>query len=167
MVATPFKQRVMGCKEHFGEIIDVEVPTSYYGVLEFESGVVASLMTSFDVYGAHLPRIEIYGSKGTVRVPDPNCFGGPVILHTPGKGDEEIPPAFDYSENCRALGLAEMASALQNDRLPRASWKQTLHVLEVLTGFERAAKSGQYLELTTAYTRRAPMVTGLEHGVMD
>jgi predicted dehydrogenase len=166
MVATPFRQRVMGCKEHFGEVIEVEVPTSYYGVLEFESGVVASLMTSFDIYGARLPIIEIYGSKGTLRVPDPNCFGGPVILHTPEGGDVEIPLAFDYPENSRALGLADMAAALEQGRRPRASYGQTLHVLEVLTGFERAVKNGGYLELTTRYKREAPMNGSLPHGVL-
>ena len=167
MVSTPFAKRVMGCKEHYGEIIEVEVPTSYYGVLEFESGVTASLMTSFDIYGARLPIMEIYGSKGTLRVPDPNFFGGPVILHTPEQGDVEIPLAFDYPENSRALGLAEMASALEAGRRPRASYKQTLHVLEVLTGFERAVQNGGYLELTTTYEREAPMAVGLPHGVLD
>ena len=167
MVSAPFAQRVMGCKEHFGEIIDVEVPTSYYGVMEFQSGVVASLMTSFDIYGARLPIMEIYGSKGTLRVPDPNWFGGPVVLHTPEGGDVEIPLAFDYPENSRALGLAEMASALEKGRIPRASYKQTLHVLEILTGFERAAARGGYLELTTSYERRAPMATDMPHGVLD
>ena len=167
MVSAPFSQRVMGCKEHFGELIDVEVPTSYYGVMEFQSGTVASLMTSFDIYGARLPIIEIYGSKGTLRVPDPNWFGGPVVLHTPEKGDEEIPLAFDYPENSRALGLAEMASALKAGRRPRAGWKQTLHVLEVLTGFERAVQNGGYLDMTTTYEREAPMTMGLAHGVLD
>ena len=167
MVATPFARRVMGCKEHFGEIVDVEVPTSYYGTLEFQSGVVASLMTSFDIYGARLPIMEIYGSKGTLRVPDPNFFGGPVILHTPEQGDIEIPLAFDYPENSRALGLAERASALEKGRIPRASYKQTLHVLEILTGFERAAAQGGYLELTSVYEREAPMVADMPHGVLD
>ena len=167
MVSTPFAKRVMGCKEHFGEIIDVEVPTSYYGTLEFQSGAVATLMTSFDIYGAKLPIMEIYGSKGTLRVPDPNWFGGPVILHTPERGDEEIPLAFDYPENSRALGLSEMASALEKGRRPRAGYQQTLHVLEVLTGFERAAAQGGYLDLTTEFEREAPMVVGLPHGVLN
>ena len=167
MVATPFKERTCTCKEHNGEIITVDVPTSYYGTMEFESGTVASILMSFDIWGAKLPIIEIYGSKGTLRVPDPNCFGGPVILHTPDKGDEEIPLCFDYPENSRALGLAEMASALQAGRRPRASYQQTLHVLEVLTGFERAVKEGGYLELTTKYEREAPMAQGLPHGVLD
>ena len=167
MVATPFAQREATCKEHYGEMLPVSVPTSYYGVLEFASGVVASIMTSFDIYGAKLPIIEIYGSKGTLRVPDPNCFGGPVILHTPGKGDEEISLAFDYPENSRTLGLADMASALEKGRLPRASYKQTLHVLEVLTGFERAAQNGGYLDITSEYQRSAPMSTEQQHGVLD
>ena len=167
MVSTPFAQRTCTCQQHYGEIIDVDVPTSYYGVMEFDNGAVASIITSFDIWGAHLPIIEIYGSKGTLRVPDPNCFGGPVVLHVPGKGDEEIPLAFDYPENSRALGLAEMASALKAGRRPRASYKQTLHVLEVLTGFERAAAQGGYLELTTTYEREAPMAQGLPHGVLD
>ena len=154
MVSTPFPKRVRGCKEHSGEIVDVEVSTSYYGVLEFRSGVVASLMTSFDIYGARLPIIEIYGSKGTLRVPDPNCFGGPVILHTPEGGDVEIP-------------LAEMASALEKGRNPRAGYRQTLHVLEVLTGFDRAAAQGGYLELTTDYRREAPMAAHMPHGRLD
>jgi predicted dehydrogenase len=135
--------------------------------MEFENGAVASILTSFDIYGARLPIIEIYGSKGTLRVPDPNGFGGPVVLHTPGKGDEEIPLAFDYPENSRALGLAEMAAALKAGRRPRASYKQTLHVLEVLTGFERAVKNGGYLEMTTKYEREAPMPQGLPHGILD
>ena len=167
MVSIPQKQRVAGCKEHFGEVIDVEVPTSYYGVLEFESGVVGSITTSFDVYMAHLPTIEIYGTKGTLRVPDPNGFGGPVWIFTPEGGEREIPVAFDYTENSRALGLSEMAAALEDNRLPRASYKQTLHVLEILTGFERTYKSGGFLELTTKYEREAPMKQDLPHGVLD
>ena len=167
MVSAPFAAREATCKEHYGEMLPVSVPTSYYGVMEFASGAVASIMTSFDIYGAKLPIIEIYGSKGTLRVPDPNCFGGPVVLHTPGKGDEEIPLAFDYPENSRTLGLADMASALEKGRLPRASYKQTLHVLEVLTGFERAAKNGGYLDITTEYHRSAPMNAAQAHGVLD
>ncbi len=167
MTAIPMPQRTATCKEHYGEVIDVEVPTSYYGVLEFQSGAVASIMTSFDIWGAHLPIIEIYGAKGTLRVPDPNCFGGPVILHTPERGDVEIPVAFDYPENSRALGLAEMASALEHGRTPRASWMQTLHVLEILTGFERAVKNGGYLDLETTFERKAPMAADQPHGVLD
>jgi predicted dehydrogenase len=99
MVSIPQKQRVAGCKEHFGEVIDVEVPTSYYGVLEFESGVIGSITTSFDVYMAHLPTIEIYGTNGTIRVPDPNGFGGHVWMYTPEGGEREIPLGDHFFDN--------------------------------------------------------------------
>lgn len=167
MTVTPFPQRMITSEPHKGEIIHVDVPTSYYGTMEFANGAVASILTSFDIYGAHLPIIEIYGTKGTLRVPDPNCFGGPVILYTPEEGDREIPLAFDYPENSRGLGLAEMASALEKGRRPRASWHQTLHVLEIMTGFERAAKAGGYLTLETSYEREAPMAADMPHGVLD
>lgn len=167
MTSVPFRERLITSQPHAGEIIQVDVPTSYYGTLEFENGAVGSILTSFDIYGAHLPLIEIYGSKGTLRVPDPNCFGGPVTLYTPERGDEDIPLAFGYSENSRALGLAEMASALEKGRRPRASWKQTLHVLEILTGFERAARAGTTLTLETKYEREAPMVSDMPQGILD
>lgn len=167
MTSVPFKERLITSQPHAGEIVQVDVPTSYYGTLEFENGAVGSILTSFDIYGAHLPLIEVYGSKGTLRVPDPNCFGGPVTLYTPEKGDEDIPLAFGYAENSRALGLAEMASALEKGRRPRASWKQTLHVLEILTGFERAARAGTTLTLETEYEREAPMVSDMPQGILD
>ena len=166
MTKKSFPQRLITSQPHNGEIIDVDVDTHLTGSIEFTSGAIAQICTTFDVHYTGQARFEVYGTRGTMVVPDPNCFGGPVVLHTPGKGDEEIPLAFDYPENSRALGLAEMAAALKAGRRPRASYKQTLHVLEVLTGFERAAAQGGYLELTTKYDREAPMEQGLPHGVL-
>ncbi len=167
MTTVPFKQRMITSQPHNGEIIDVDVPTSYYGIMEFECGAAATIITSFDIYNAKLPIIEIYGSKGTLRVPDPNTFNGPVILHIPGEDDKEIPLAFDYSENSRALGLAEMASALEKGRRPRASWHQTIHVLEVLTGFRRAYEEGKIIDIESKFEREAPMAANMPHGIMD
>ena len=44
------------------------------------NGAVATMIMSFDIWQAGLPRMEIYGSEGTLRVPDPNWFGGLVQL---------------------------------------------------------------------------------------
>ena len=67
----------------------------------------------------------------------------------------------------RVMALRRKADALKAGRRPRASYQQTLHVLEVLTGFERAVRNGGYLELTTTYEREAPMAQGLPHGVLE
>ena len=36
------------------------------------------------------------------------------------KAEEEIAMEFDYSENSRCLGLADLAAAIENGRAPRA-----------------------------------------------
>ncbi|MDR2750357.1 MAG: Gfo/Idh/MocA family oxidoreductase, partial [Clostridiales bacterium] len=62
-----------------GQSIPVEVDTHSSAIIEFESGVIATCMLSFDIWAAKLPRIEIYCSAGTILLPDPNTFGGPVL----------------------------------------------------------------------------------------
>ncbi|MBO5274868.1 MAG: Gfo/Idh/MocA family oxidoreductase, partial [Clostridia bacterium] len=130
MTRKTFPTRTITSQPFNGTVVDVDVPTTIFGVMEFESGAIGSIMTSFDVRAHHMPIIEIYGSEGTLWVPDPNGFGGPVKLLKAGEGEVEIPVEFPYPGNSRALGLAEMASALEKGRRPRASYKQTLHVLE-------------------------------------
>jgi len=61
-----------------GKVMNVEIPTHVTGLLDFASGPVATIVTSFDVWAAEVPRIEIYGSEGTLSLPDPNTFAGPV-----------------------------------------------------------------------------------------
>ena len=113
-------------------------------------------------------RFEIYGTKGTLFVPDPNTFGGPVKVYRPEDGEvKEIPLLFDYKENSRALGLADMAKALETGRPFRASYQQTRHVLEILTAFEKSSNEGGYHALETHYDRFQPMVNCPRHGVLD
>ena len=57
-------------------MIHVNTPTHVAGVMDFASGAVATIVTSFDVWAAELPRLEIYGTHGSMSVPDPNFFGG-------------------------------------------------------------------------------------------
>ncbi|HHW24955.1 MAG TPA: Gfo/Idh/MocA family oxidoreductase [Bacillota bacterium] len=167
MTRISFPQRTITSQPFYGKVIDVEVPTTYFGVMEFDNGAIGSIFTTFDVWKAHLPIIEVYGSKGTLSVPDPNYFGGPVVLHLPGEPPKELPLAFGYSENSRGLGLAEFCAAIRKNRRPRASYHQTLHVLEVMTSFQRSYESGKTIELTTKFEREAPMRADLPKGVMD
>jgi predicted dehydrogenase len=73
-----FSQRTIGSGPRQGESFPVEIQTHFSVLLEFRSGPVVILNASFDVQGhSHVP-IEIYGTEGTLQVPDPNTFGGPV-----------------------------------------------------------------------------------------
>lgn len=166
---TSFAKRTITSQPLNGTVIDVDVPTYITGILHFESGAIANLTTTFDVYKATSNNIiEIYGSKGTLFVPDPNCFGGPVkFFDGETKEEKEFPLTFDYAENSRALGLADMAKALEEGRLPRASYKQTYHVLEVMQAFEKSSREGKTIEIESDYERQMPMNPANEHGILD
>ena len=165
---TSFKQRTATYKEHYGEIIDVEVPTFLTGVLHFESGVIATLTTTFDVYSSNSRNIEIYGSKGTLFVPDPNCFGNKIEYYDgEAKEMKEIPVSFDYTENSRGLGLADFAKSIETGRKSRTSYKQTLHVLEVMSAFKTSSDEGRPVEIKSEFVREAPMLQDNVHGILD
>ena len=138
-----FEQRTVTSQPRRGEVIDVEVPTHVNGILQFESGAVRTVATSFDVYYPQQARLEIYGTEGTLFLPDPNCFGGPVKLFKPTDGEvREMPLCFDYRENSRALGLDGMAAALREGKRDfSCDCRRTLHVLELL---EKLAQGGTH-----------------------
>jgi len=165
---TSFPQRLITSQPKNGTVVDVDVPTYVTGILNFDCGAVGTIFTTFDVHYPSQARLEVYGSEGTLFCPDPNTFGGPVKLFRPETGEaREIPLLFDYAENSRALGLADMAKAIRTGRDYRASYRQTQHVLEILTGFEKSSREGKYLPLTTRYERAMPMVKAKLNGVLD
>jgi predicted dehydrogenase len=152
-----FAERTILSEPLKGKKIDVEVPTHIAGVLDFAGGAVGTIITSFDVYSHTMPFIEIYGSEGTLRCPDPNTFGGPVFVKR-GRAENwsEVPLLRAYPENSRGLGVADMAEAIAAGKPHRASAELTSHVLEIMHGFHDASASGTYYQVTSACARPAP-----------
>mgnify|MGYP003267493314 FL=1 len=168
LTAKSFETRTITSEPQCGTVIPVEVPTHVNGILQFVNGAVATVTTTFDVYYDRQDKLEIYGTQGTLRVPDPNCFGGNITLLRPEDGSfKEIPLAFDYQENSRGLGVADMAKALRTGRACRADCSQTLHVLEIMTAFEKSSLEGRYLELETTYERGPAMAHNPVRGILD
>lgn len=168
MTRTSFPTRTITSQPHYGEVVQVEVPTYVTGIMEFASGVIGTIFTTFDVYVAQVSRIEIYGSEGTLSVPDPNGFGGEVRLFRAGSNEfKEIPLLFGYPENSRGLGLADMAKAIETGREFRADSNQLLHVLEVMTAFQRSSEQKRHIDIQTVYHRKPPMKTGLMKGILE
>jgi predicted dehydrogenase len=149
-----FATRTVSSEPLKGSVIDVEVPTHIAGVMDFKSGAVGTIITSFDVWSHTMPFIEIYGSAGSLRVPDPNTFGGPVLVKR-GRAAEwsEIPLFHAYPENSRGLGVADMADAIARGRPHRASGELTSHVLELMHGFHDASASGMYYQVSGTCAR--------------
>ena len=154
-----FEERRITSAERFGEKIRVDVPTTATGLLDFEGGASGLLMTSFDYIGgtSHAP-IEIYGSEGTLVVPDPNTFGGPIRLRQRGKEEfSELPLLFGYSDNSRGLGLSDMADAIREGRPPRAGADLALHALELMEALHLSADTGRRYSMRHSCDRPAPL----------
>ncbi|MCL2202919.1 MAG: Gfo/Idh/MocA family oxidoreductase [Defluviitaleaceae bacterium] len=140
--------RLITSQPHNGTIVKVETPTHIAGQMHFASGATASIITSFDVHAHNLPIMEIYGTAGTLSVPDPNTFGGPVRLYRPEQGTFlEFPLTFGYPENSRGLGLSDMAAAIAKGEKPRAGVDLIFHVLEIMTGFYRSAETKSHIHI--------------------
>ncbi len=151
-----------------GQMIDVQVATHVAGTLEFESGVVVSIATSFDVPKHRHTPIELHGTAASLQVPDPNKFGGPVELARAGGDWAEQPIAHGYADgNFRSIGAADLAQALRSGRPHRASGELALHVLEVMEAFQRSSDSGRHIAIASRPPRPAAMPAGLADGALD
>ena len=164
---TSFPTRTITSQPHYGEVVTVDVPTYVTGTLLYDNGAVGTIFTTFDVYYPYQARLEVYGSKGTLYAPDPNTFGGPIRLYRPKEGMEDIDLAFDYPENSRALGLADMAKAIQCGRPFRANSNQTFHVLEIMEGFAKSGQEKREVPILSRFERLPLMNPAMEHGVLD
>ena len=143
----------------------VNVTTHLTGVIEFQCGALITVIASFDCYKHGHNPIEIYGTEGSLQVPDPNTFGGPVRVFRNGYNDwEDVPLAFGYTENSRSIGAADMAYALRSGRAHRACGEQANHVLEIMLAFDKSSKLGTRVDLETTCPRPAPLPLGLEPG---
>lgn len=170
-----YPERTIGSGSKKGQKIQVETPTHIAGILDFVSGPVATLVTSFDVsvsagaalnlYDVGGALLEIQGTTGTLSMPDPNTFGGPVRLRCPGEANwREIPLTYPHTGNSRCLGAADLAYALRTGRPHRANGELAYHVLDAMHAVLEASNSGQHIELTSTCERPASLPAGLpEH----
>ena len=170
MAGRGFEERVVGSAARRGERIAVEVATHVEGVLRFVSGALVSFTATWDVHPVERYRLELFGSEGTMRMPDPNFFGGEVLVSQDGlewasHDSSERPYAKPNRElrsgakvaDYRIIGVVDMAEAIRESRPQRAPEGLALHVLEVLEGLGRAALERQEVAIESRCERPAPL----------
>lgn len=162
-----FPERTITSQPKHGTVVEVEVPTHVAGVIDFANGAIGTIITSFDVWAAELPRIEIYGTEGSLSVPDPNGFGGPVRVRRAGGGWMEVPLTHGYTENSRGIGVADMAYTMRSERPHRANAKLAYHVLDIMHAIHDASNEGIHVELKSTCKQPAALPLGLVHGTLD
>ena len=157
-----FPERIVTSEPKYGTKIPVNTPTHIAGIMEFASGAVGTILTSFDVWHQRLPFIEIYGTEGTLSTPDPNHFDGPVyIRRAKDETWREIPLTHGYTSNARGIGIADMAHAMRSDRLQRANGEMAYHVLDIIESFMQSATERRHITLTSTCTRPEPLNQGV------
>ncbi|MDJ1017824.1 MAG: Gfo/Idh/MocA family oxidoreductase [Paracoccaceae bacterium] len=154
----------------FGESIVVETPTTIHAILTFSSGAMITLGTSWDVKAHGHPVMELYGTEGTISLPDPNFFSGELTLAN-AEGDVEVVEPWDHPfarnndelespiprANYRVAGLADMAAGIRENRSHRCSLELAIHAVEVMTGALRSAELGERVVMTTSCERPEPL----------
>lgn len=160
-----FAQRTITSKPKQGQIIDVETPTHIAGTLEFVSGAIITLVTSFDVWAHTLPCMELHGTRGSLQAPDPNTFGGPVKVLSSNTGAwSEIPLLFSYAEQSRGIGLADQVASIRANRTLRAGGDIAYHVLDVMFALLESSDTGTHVMIQSTVNRPEPMMAGLHDG---
>lgn len=163
-------QRTITSAAKFGQTIDVQTPDHVCGTVEFVSGAVGLVIQTF---ATHHPTYEkafpitIYGVDGTLKVPDPNTFDGPVQIRLcDDKEWRELPGEFARGYG-RSVGLADMAAAIRADRKHRANGELGYAVLDAMAGFLESAETGRAYEPKIKLERPAPMPEGKPFGALD
>jgi predicted dehydrogenase len=185
------KKRTIYSNPLKGKEIEVEVPTTYSGIMQFESGVQANINMTFDVWLSNLPKLEIFGTEGTLFVPDPNMSAGKIKIfrkekvldHLNSKNYseenaktystdfdslQEIPQLYQQPlDYFRGLGVLDMAFALVNGRRHRANEELAYHVTEALLSFDIADEESRVYQMKSTCLRPEPLPLGLDFGELD
>ena len=163
-----FPERLITSLPKRGKRLKVEVSTHVAAVLEFQTGAIATLVASFDVWAHTMPNIQIYGTEGSMTCPDPNTFGGPVLVQrSTDKKWKEVRLKHSYAENSRGLGLADMARSLRTGRPYRATGLMAYHALETMTSILDSGDLGKSIPIRSTCARPKPLPIGLKKGEID
>ena len=161
-------ERVLHSKGRVGDVVQATTPTHVSSMIDFVSGASATLVTSFDVKATRFKTIEVYGTEGTLALPDPNTFGGPLKVRSIIADDwRDIPLPTPNIPQQRGIGLADMLSATVANRPHRASAELALHVLELMSATLRSSDEGRRIDLTTTCERPEPMRFHLPANTFD
>ena len=159
------KERMILNGDRHGEMVPVDTPTTIHALLEFHTGATVTLSASWDVWSHEHNNIELYGTEGTLYVPDPNFFAGDLRIARKNSDTESVAPIdhpFDVINeakddekraNYRGAGLADMAMAIHDKRDFRCSIDRAAHALDVMMSILESGETGQFVTINTACTR--------------
>ena len=143
--------------------------------LKFVSGALVSVHFDGNTIGAEQHNITLFGTRGILKVGDPDKFNSPVSLIYAGQPECTLPfthgydgqntveaTSFDFYGH-RGVGVAEMAYAIRQGRPNRCSKEYGLHCLEILAGMEQSVLSGETVKIESRFDMK-PLAPGYYSG---
>jgi predicted dehydrogenase len=146
---TPTPERTLGAGPRAGETITVDVPTHAGTAILFASGAIATITVSFEARDQYESGLVVYGTEGSLRLPDANAFGGELVLRHGREDGETIAYASRGAQETRGIGIDDLAVALREGRPHRASGELALHVLEAAEAAVRTAEERRTIDLVS------------------
>lgn len=151
------RARVVADGPAAGSPVPVDVDTQISAIVEHADGIASTLTMSFEIWASRAPQFEVFGTAGTIAVPDPNQFSEPVELWTQPLGWSRAADSAGYVDAGRGIGLADLAGALRRGEPHRASAEMAFHVLEIMDAILRSSREHRTVELTSTVRRPAPV----------
>ncbi len=147
--------RTIGSGGRAGQVIPVATDTHITGILTHATGVVSTVVMSFDAVATRSANIEIHGESGTMVVPDPNHFSGDVQVRTLDSNTwTTLPVSAGYPNAGRGIGIADLASTPAGTS-PRAGGQLAYHVLDIMEMVLASAETGRALPVRSTAERPA------------
>jgi predicted dehydrogenase len=163
IVQTRKPQRPDYSLERFGEPFQVECENLMSGILQFEGGTVGNIL--FDSNSIFIlpekPSLVLFGTLGIMYMADPNNFGGDVRVILKGNNEPfTMQQSHAFSNECRGLGVAEMAWSMRMGRKNRASKEMAYHALEVLHGIVKSSETRSNQVMKSTFEKIPPIPRG-------
>ncbi|SKA93267.1 Predicted dehydrogenase [Agreia bicolorata] len=154
LTSRPNRMRTVGSGASAGTEIPVSVDTHVTALLEHADGVSSTVTVSFEIWKTRSPLFEVYGTAGTLAVPDPNQFSEPVELaRSETREWESLPDSAGYRSTGRGIGLADLAEAIRHDLPHRASGRLALHVLEIMDAIQISSAQRETIAIASTVER--------------
>jgi len=165
----PQKERVISSEKNYGEKIIVETPTTIHSIMEFSNGAIITMISSWDVWVDRQPGMELYGSMGSIKVPDSNSFFGEIEIlkkesefekvsawdHPFNHPNEELESG--WTANYRSAGLSDLVFSIQKQIVPRCNIEILTHTVDIMTSILQSSKEGRSISLKTTCPRPKPL----------
>ena len=152
----------------FGQDFVYDNESQVYAVLTMENGVTGTFALNGDSAAADQSYFAIYGTKGILKLGNPNHFGGDVVfLPNDGTGKEtRLAPVSPLRENCRGIGPAQMALAIREQTPNYASKEMAFHVLDIVERMMESSNAG-ILQSIASGCERPPFFDVWERILME